>query len=254
MLKIIKIGYFTFKEGLREKIFIGTAILLALTGILSLYLKELSAGDEIRILRDFSGAATEVLSLFIILFIVTQNFYRWRYTKFIDILMSRFRRKDILLGVASGYFMLIALFIISAYFMFSLILCIYGGYYTGFIWGGYFSLLKLTIITSFCVFSSVFFDAPIISFLSTLFFYIGSELSYSAVTIASQQKETWQSFIINIIYRILPNMDKLNVKSLITYGKYPDIHLIIIATVYTAFYVSLILLLGLAVFNNKEYV
>lgn len=254
MDKLLKIAKSTIKEGIRQKIFIAITGLLVCFVFFSLFLTKISASEEIRVIRNFSIASIELCGLAIILFFVIQNFYEQKYTKIIDIFVIRFTKKNFLLGKIIGYLFLLLLFLIASYAIFSPVLIAYKAFYPGFLLAILTTFLKLSIITAFTILIATFFESATLTFMITIFFYISSEAASSARDIVKSYGSEIQNSAITVIYRILPNMDKLDIKSFITYGDYPDFSFLSLSVIYSTFYLVMLIAAALIIFEKKENV
>ena len=253
MKEIFRIAFFIFKQGIREKVFIGLLFVFIFILGVCVFLGKISAGEEVRILRNAGLVGIEFSGFLIILFFITHNFYQQKYTRILDLFLVGFKRRILLTGYFLGYLLILFFFLVFSFLIFSSICLFYKAYYPGILVAGLFSFLRLSIMLSFCILFSCFFESPIISFLSTLFLYIASEVSYSASKIILTYGGAIQRMIVKALYRILPNMDKLNVKDLVSYGQYPTGEFLIYALIYSFIYILFLFFLSLFIFEKKEY-
>ncbi len=253
MKKIFRISTFIFKQGIKEKVFVGLLFFFIFMLAVCIFLGKISAGEEIRILRNAGVTGIEFCGLLVVLFFVSQNFYQQKYTKMLDLFIVKFDKKNSLCGYFLGYLFIVFFFILFAYLLFIPICLFFKAFYPGIILGGVFTFFKLSITLGFCLLFLCFFESPLISFLSTLFLYISSEAAYSALKVVLIEGSVFQKVMVKIIYRILPNMDKLNVKDLICYGQYPSGNFFVCAFIYSFVYMLFLFFISLAVFKKKEY-
>lgn len=171
----------------------------------------------------------------------------------LDLFMVRFKREMFLIGCFLGYILLLFFFLVLSFLIFGVICVFYKAFYPGLLLGVFFAFLKLSIVLSFCLLFSCSLESPLVIFLSTLFFYIASEIAYSALRIALASGSNFQKIMLSIQYRLLPNMDKLNIKNLVSYGQYPSREFVLTAFIYSAVYILFLFTLSLIVFRKKEY-
>ncbi len=253
MKKLISIAFLNFKQAIRDKFFIGVILFFIFYLSFCLLLGELSPGHEHNVLRNIGLVGIELTTVILIIFSFTVSFFKEKDTGLLELYLANYSRLIYISGKILGY-----LFIALFYLMFSalaylFILNLYAASHIALFVAIYPLFLKIAIIICFtCLFSCLSSTATI-ALLCSLFLYAGSELMPVALEIVKNQNHLGQERMLKIIYALLPNMDKLDIKYLAVYGELPSLEYFFWITLYTFIYTLFLSLITVFIFQKKEY-
>jgi ABC-type transport system involved in multi-copper enzyme maturation permease subunit len=254
-MKLKAIALNTFKEAARNKVFyllIAFGIFFALSSqVFSL----LTLGDKVKVLKDVGIASINFFSILIAVFTGIDLVYKEIDKKTIyNILSKPISRSTFIIGKFIGLSLTLLVALVSMALIFFLFLF----FTTGelelrmFI---YFILLffELLIITAISLlFSS--FSTPILSSIFTISLYLIGHISWTFNTFKHHLKaKPVENLLAHLIYYILPNLEKFNLKNQIVMKTEIGSHLILNPILYAVVYISAILVLSIIIFNKKEF-
>jgi len=253
MRKTLAVAYLNFKGAVKDNFFLGVAFFFAFYLAFCIFLGKLSAGQMSKVLSDAGLFGIEVTVITLIIFSFTMNFYRERDTRILEVYLSRFDRASYVSGKILGYCLLSLVYLVFCAVCFSAILGAYGGFAWPLLAALYPVFLKSALIIGFVSIFSCFLSSATTAMLTTFFVWIASEFAPSAVIITEQQGLPWQKAFIKGIYLLLPNVDRLNVKSAAVYGQLPGAQYFILATLYAGAYLTALWLINILILREKEY-
>lgn len=253
MHKLVSLTYLNFKEGLRERVFIGVVFLFFFLLSLCLFLGRLSLGEYSRILTNAGLSGIEICGLIIAMFSLVNSFYRESHSKMLDISLVYTSRPNIILAKFFGFSLIIALFLFASFSGLGIILAFYKGFSFSLLWGFYYLFLKLLLVIGFTLVFCVALRTMFISLFASISLFLTSELLPSALEFAQANYIDIRTKILLFLYRLLPNMDKLDVKPLVTYGLKPESYFVISTSFYAFIYLGALLTLASYIFTRKEY-
>jgi hypothetical protein len=130
-------------------------------------------------------------------------------------------------------------------------------FYNAFLWQPilefYTLFLKLSIIIGFCLVFCCLFSLPLIALLCSIFLYFTAQLFQPALRIIMLGEDKFQETVFKFIYYLLPNMDKLDIKSLVVYGRLPPANFFLWISLYSGIYILMLWLIARFIFIKKEY-
>jgi len=129
----------------------------------------------------------------------------------------------------------------------------YGGhYYAEFFKAVYFEYLEFIVIIGIAlVFSS--FTTPVMSVLFTFFLFAIGRFSSDIRLLAEQVKNPVVGFLTEVIYRVIPNLEKFDVRREAVYGGSVSVELILYTTAYAILYILALLVLSIIIFEKREF-
>lgn len=253
MRNILSIGLLTFKEGLRERVFYGIWVLFLFILFLNYILSQIAYGEQTKILRDVGLAGIELTGIIIVIFFMLNSFYRDRETKMLEVYLVKFLRTEFILGRFLGSSLIILVFLLLGIACLSILLFFYRAFYFSLLLGIFFIFLKLLIILAFGLLFSTFISSPALAYLLTLTMYIAGSSSTTALEIIKQEGSHFSKIFFKYFHYLLPNLDKLEIKLMVAYGKVPQISYVLTSTLYTLAYIGFLLILTNLIFQKKEW-
>ena len=253
MKKFLSISFLTFKEATRDKFFLGVVFFLLFYLFFCTFLGKLSVGHAEKVMRDAGLLGIELTSVILIIFSFTLSFFRERESRILEVYLSHCKPLTYLSGKIFGYILLSLFYLGFSGVGFALVLGWYGAFHYSVLLAIYPLFLKTVIIICFTSLFSVLFSSATMTLLSLLFLYWAAELIPTALAIVRAYAQGLQHTFVQILYFILPNMDKLDIGAFALYGKSPSLGYFFWVSVYTLIYCFVLWLISLFVFQKREH-
>jgi len=266
MKRIWSVAHNTFIEAIRDRVLF-SLILFAFVMILSsLIFAGISAEQYNKIVKDLGLTAISLIGIMISIFLGMGLVYKEIEKKTVYNIFSKpIRRYEFILGKYLGLsFTLLVNTAAMAFILFLLVLYTemrhaglieyyYGGhYYAEFFKAVYFEYLEFIVIIGIAlVFSS--FTTPVMSVLFTFFLFAIGRFSSDIRLLAEQVKNPVVGFLTEVIYRVIPNLEKFDVRREAIYGGSVSVELILYTTAYAILYILALLVLSIIIFEKREF-
>lgn len=254
MREIASVMLLNFKQGVREKVFYGACVFfLFFLGVCVLF-GALSPGEDQAVLRSAGLAGLELSSLILLIFSLVSGFYREKENRILEVYLTNCGRTRYLAGKLAGYFLIAFFYILAAGCGFLLLLGLYRAFSPAVAVAFYTLFLKTAIVITAGLALCCFFSSPVLALISTLFFYLSSELAYSALkALMLNGAHPVQLAASRAVYYLLPNMARLDIKSLAAHGQVPEPQFFLTATGYSIAYIVFLWMICRYIFVRKEY-
>lgn len=253
MRKILALAFLNFKQEIRERLFFGVVFFFIFFLALCVLLGKLSVGESEKVLRNAGLAGIELTALILVIFSLTFSFYKEKESRILEIYLSHFSRTSYISGKLAGYLLICLFYLLLSGFGYLLLLFVFDAFNFAPIIGFYPLFLKLSIIISFCLVFCCLFSSPLMALLCSLFLYMGSEMASPALKIILLGANKVQIALFRGLYYLLPNMDKLDIKSLVVYGKLPPLGFFLLLSLYALIYILFLWWIAQFIFLRKEY-
>lgn len=266
MKRIFSVAHKTFIESIRDRV-LYSLILLAVLMILSLFVfASISSEQYNKMVKDLGLTAISVIGILISVFLGIGLVYKDIEKKTVYNIFSKpIKRYEFIIGKYLG--LAVTLFVITAGMAFMLFILVvyteiryegiinfyYGGHlYAEFFNAVYFEYLEFLVIIGIALlFSS--FTTPVISAIFTFVLIATGRFSSDVSLFAEEIKNPLGSFLAEIIYRIIPNLEKFDARSEAVYGNVINPELIVYTTIYALIYTAALLLLSIIIFEKREF-
>lgn len=266
MMAAVHIALHVFKESIRDRVPY-TLVLFAVAMIGTSYLLgQLTAGQEVKIIKDLGLAATSIIGLFIAIFIgiglVAKEVER---RSIYNLLAKPVRRRDVILGKYAGLVLTLAVNVAA------MAAALYGvlGYYAyvsdpvvkasweapaldpallaavGLI------LVELALVTALALFFSTF-SSPLLSAALTFGLYVAGQFSANLRDFDQAVRSRAAGILTRALYYVLPNLAPFDVKAEVVHGVPLDAAAIALSLGYAAMYVAVLLLASIFIFERRD--
>jgi hypothetical protein len=251
--KFIPFVLLNFFEGVREKIFWGVVFFSLFLLGLSFFLSMLSVGESARVLRGAGLSAMELGGIVLLVFSFTSGFYRDRNGRILEVYLSCVPRSVYTASKVCAYLLIAFFYLILAGVFWAGILAVNGAFFWQF-WAGLFSIfLKLSIVIFLNLVFCCLFSSPVLAILSTLFLYACGEIVSEAARLSTVYvKGEFSATVLSVLKYILPNLDKLDLKSQLLYAQVPAAGYLGLISLYTLLYCLFLWSLGTWIFAKKK--
>lgn len=252
-MKIIFIALNSFRKSVRKKVFM-LLFLISLVIIATSHLFAfLSVEEEAKIIKDISLAAISLFGILVALFLASSEISTELERKTVrDVLAKPVRRYKFILGKFFGVLMVVALNLLIMSTVFLVVLYTKELEVNSILWKAiYFTFLELTLITAIAtMFSSL--TTGIISAAFTGFVYIVGHLVGYVELLSKQAGTAFVKALLETSYRVLPNLEKFNIRNAVIHDIPIPAEVIFKTTLYCLEYVAIFLIVAIVVFERKE--
>jgi hypothetical protein len=253
MSSVLSLLLINIKQGVREKTFWGVAFFFLFLLVFSLFLGELSIGEKEVALRNISLSAIEISCLFLVVLGIVNNFYREKETRLKEVYLSYFPQTSYLAGKLLGYLVICFTYICMASFLSSIVLVVNNAFLWQYFWGSFGIFLKISLFCGICLLFSCIFEYPLLATIATVFAYVSSEFSLSALKIVAVSNNALMKTAMKALYHVLPNTDKIDLKYQAIYGQNMSASFAGYIALYVLMYILFSFALSVLVFVNKEH-
>ncbi len=266
MKRIWSVAHNTFIEAVRDRVLYSLILFAFLMILSSLILASISGEQYNKIVKDLGFTVISLIGVMISVFLGMGLVYKEIEKKTVYNIFSKpIHRYEFVFGKYLGLaFTLLVNTAAMAAILFLLVLYTelrhgdfikfyYGGpYYAEFFKAVYFIYLEFLIIIGVAlVFSS--FTTPVMTVLFTFLVIAIGRFSSDVKLFAEQIKNPVTGFFTEVIYRVMPNLEKFDVRREAVYGGNVSWELILNTTAYALLYTLALLLLSIIIFQKREF-
>ncbi len=245
----------TFKEIIKDRILYGVILFAILLISLSVALGQLSFAEQTRISIDFGLAGIHIGIVIIALFVGGSLVWKEIDKQTIFTILTRpISRLEFLIGKYLGLIAVVATLVVAlSIVLFFVCLGLQWSWDINFVYALYGIVLEALILVSLSVLFGCL-SKPVLSVLCTLgLFFVGhwvSEVDY----FASQSESSIVQYVGKALNFMLPNLERFNWKSMVTYGDVIEIGVVGSATLYALGWVIVLFAISSFVFERKDFI
>jgi ABC-type transport system involved in multi-copper enzyme maturation permease subunit len=267
MSAMLAIAVNTFRESVRDKVLYNLVLFATLLIGASYLIGQLTAGQDIKIIKDFGLAATSVFGVFIAVFIgiglVSKEVER---RSVYSLLAKPIHRYQLVLGKYGGLTLTLfvnisamaaALYVVLAYMSWGVpadaarawdapaldpaILTAMG-----------LIVVELMLVTAIAVFFSTF-STPMLSAAFTFGFYTVGHFSSDLRNFQDAVDSPAAARLARGLYWVLPNLAQFDVKSAVVHGQAVSPGYVGVTLAYAAVYIAALLTMSVLVFSRRDF-
>jgi len=249
---IVAIALNTFREAVRDRVLylllIFALVLIAVSRLLSL----LTVGNEEKIIKDVGLSAISLFGVLTAVFVgVSLVFKEIERRTVYTLLANPIRRWQFVAGKFAGLLAVLAMNVLLMSSALFGILILRGESPWVLIPAVLLILVELAVITAFALlFSSI--TNPILAALMTFAVYVMGHLTWSLLLL-KEKTEGLGAFVCDVVYRAMPNLERLNVKAEVVHGVPLEPGFVPIAMLYGLSYALVVLAAACVAFERKEF-
>lgn len=254
MKKIVAIAQNTFKEAIRSKILLVTVLLAVLCIIAAMTLKDLSLGQQEKIFINLAVAATSFVVMATTLIVAAFQIVNERHRNTLhNILVKGVSRSEFLIGKFIGVAITSLTVIAIAVILIILGLQLQGSPLPPFFMTSFLFLqLQAMIMTAIVLLSASFLRPLLAIFTSIAVFFIGNMSQELYLATLNNQATFFSKGINTAIHYLLPNLDALNLKTLLLYQVSQEPIQTLSITLYALIYTAVTMLVACLIFNKQQ--
>lgn len=256
-----------FKESVRDRVLYSVVLFAALLMTSGFLMGQLTAGQDLKIIKDIGLAAISIFGLFIAIFIGIGLVSKEVEKRSIYVLLARpVRRQEFIAGKFAGLALTLAtnIAIMSAVFFVVL------AYYHWMepenfrrLWEVpavdprllipiYLIYLQLLIVTAIALFFSTF-ASPLLAAAFTLGLWVAGQFSADLKALDDVVHAPVASALGQALYYVLPNLSAFDVKSLVVHGRPIAPGLVAMNTLYAAAVIGVLLIAAALIFSRRDF-
>ena len=255
--RTVAIARNAFREAVRDRVLYNLVIFALLLIAGAIFLGELSAGQESKIIVDLGLSAMLLFGVFIAIFVGVGLVYKEIERRTLYAILSKpIGRGQFLLGKYLGLCLtlLVNVLIMGAGVSLALIYVRRGWDPLVFtIWPAILLIyVELMIVTGVALLFSTF-SSPALSALLTFFVFIIGHLSADLKTLGSSAGSVAARWLFRSLYYGLPNLSNYSMITAAAHGYVPDARSTVLAVAYAIFYIVVLLAGATLVFSRRNF-
>jgi ABC-type transport system involved in multi-copper enzyme maturation permease subunit len=248
--KIRAIAYVTAVEAIRGRALYSLVFFVMAMMVGSTLFGSVSLGDQILIMKDFGLFAISFSSI-IFTIILGANFLSKEINRktIFNIVSKPVLASEFILGKFLGLYLTGALLLVLMILALASYLSFFeGSFDPNLLVAGLFMLLELALIAGLVIFFSSIVITPVLNGLFTLGVFIAGRSVESLL----QLKQSSGSMVPEVLYFLLPHLNRLTVSDQLVYGIRPSIEQLAWAALYSVTYTFILLFLSVVFFRLRR--
>jgi ABC-type transport system involved in multi-copper enzyme maturation permease subunit len=255
--RTIAIARNAFREAVRDRVLYNLVLFVLLLTAGAIFLGELSAGQETKIIIDLGLSAMLLFGVFIAIFVGVALVYKEIERRTLYAILSKpIGRGQFLLGKYLGLCLTLLVNVVVMGVGVSLALIyIRRGWdpLAAKIWPAILLIyLELTIMTAVALLFSTF-SSPALSALLTFFVFLIGHFSGDLKNLANTSSSGAARLLFRALYYLLPNLTTYSVITPAAHGVAPDIQSIALAAAYAVVYATVLLAAATMIFSGRNF-
>jgi len=264
---VARIAANVFKESVRDKVLYSIVLFAVIVIAASLLLGQLTAGQEVKIIKDLGLAAISLFGHFIAIFIGIGLVSKEVERRSIYALLAKpMSRAELVLGKYCGLVSTLTVNVVVMTAALVVVLAIYGATVEPQIrntWeapavdpalatAAFLTLVELSVVTAIAICFSTF-TSPVLAAAFTVGLVIAGQFSADLKHfehIVDNHAATW---LLNALYYVLPNLAPFDVKAQVVHAQPVTPMYVLLTTGYGALYVSALLALATLFFSRRDF-
>ena len=267
MRVIFLIAVHVFKDSVRDKVLYNLVLFAVLLIVASYFIGQLTAGQEVKIIKDLGLAATSIFGLFIAVFIgiglVSKEVER---RSIYSLLAKPIRRHELILGKYVG---LVLTLLVNLTVM---AVALYGvlGYMSwvateelarsweapatdpAMLKAFFLIFVQLMLVTAVALFFSTF-SSPILSTVLTFGLYVVGHFNTDLKSFESVVESRAAAYLARGLYYLLPNFAPFDIKAEVVHAQPVSLGYMALTTGYGLTYVVTLLLAAMFIFSQRDF-
>jgi ABC-type transport system involved in multi-copper enzyme maturation permease subunit len=264
---IAKIAVNVFKESVRDKVLYNLVFFAVLLMAASYLIGQLTAGQDVKIMKDLGLAATAVFGLFIAVFIGIGLVSKEVERRSIYALLSKpIRRDELILGKYAGLVLTLLINVAVMAAALYAVLAYYDATVEGMArerWDApaldpallqpiAMILVELMLVTAIALFFSTF-SSPILAAVLTFGLYVIGHFNADLRNFEQVVESKPAVWVARTLYYVLPNFAPFDIKSDIVHGRPVSIGYMAWTSGYAALYITLLLVIAVLIFSRRDF-
>ncbi|MFN8577387.1 MAG: ABC transporter permease [Candidatus Sericytochromatia bacterium] len=254
-MSLLPIAFNTYKEAIRDKVLYIILVFSVVMIAGSLILSALSLGQNDKIVIDLGLASISIFGVLITLFVGTNLLNKEIDKKTIYLLLTKpLTKSGFIIGKHIG--LSLTLFVIISLmtlFFYGLVYFVTGEFNPIYLQAIFLTYIELILLIAIAIFFSTI-APPTMSAIYTLAIYIIGHFSRDLLNFGELSQNQLFMNVTRAIYYILPDLEKLNIKNLVTYNSNNlSTEIFTGGLTYGLLYTAIVITLAVLSFEFKEF-
>jgi Cu-processing system permease protein len=267
MSAIVRVAISVFRESVRDRVLYSLVLFAVLLMGVSYLIGQLTAGQDIKIIKDFGLAAISIIGLLIAVFIGVGLVWKEVERRSIySILAKPIRRHEFLLGKYFGLALTLAVNVAVMGASYYAVLAYMATTFPESVRAAWpapavdpallaalgLILMELLLVTAVALFLSTF-SSPFLSAMLTLGVWVIGTFNTDLRNF-QQVVDSWVAALLaRSIYYALPNFSSFDIKTQVVHGLAVPWSYVGVTTLYATAYIALLLLAAVVVFSKRDF-
>jgi len=243
----------TFRETVRDKVFILLVVFAIIMIIASRVFGFLSIGQEIKIVKDVGLGSISVFSLLVAIFVGTTLVHKEIDKRTVYTIISKpIHRYQFIIGKYAGLNLtiLVNMAMMSAFFYLSVrLMC--GAWSIDLALAILLIYMEVMVVTGLALLFSTF-ASPTLSAVFTFLTYVAGRLSNDLRFFGEQSENIFVNILSAGLYYVLPNLSKFNIKNEVVHGFPIPWNFYTYSIVYGLLYCAMLVIVSSFIFERKN--
>lgn len=255
-----------FRESVRDRVPYNLVLFAVLLIVSSYLLGQLTAGQDVKIIKDLGLAATSVFGLFIAVFIGIGLVSKEVERRSIDALISKpISRPQFIVGKYAGLVLTLAfnvavmtgaLYLVLSYMAYTATPELRGSWEApgpdpALLEAVFLIFIELMLVTAIALFFSTF-SSPILSAALTFGLYIVGHFNADLRNFEKVVDSRAAAWLARVLYHVLPDLAAFDVKTQVVHGLPVHVGYLATTAAYGAAYITALLLAGTFIFSRRD--
>jgi ABC-type transport system involved in multi-copper enzyme maturation permease subunit len=256
-----------FRESVRDKVFYNLVVFAVLLIGASYLIGQLTAGQDIKIIKDLGLSATSVFGVFIAIFIGIGLVSKEVERRSVYSLLSKpIGRSQMIVGKYAGLtltlivnvtIMAAALYAVLGYMAWGTPAIVKQGWEApaldpAMLKAIILILIELMVVTAIALFFSTF-SSPILSAALTFGLFVAGHFSADLRNFDQVVESPAATRLARGLYWVLPDLAQFDVKSQVVHGQAVPPGYLVITAAYAAFYIAVLLTAAMLIFSRRDF-
>jgi ABC-type transport system involved in multi-copper enzyme maturation permease subunit len=253
-MKAMVLAHNTFREGVRDRVFLTVLVFGGLVLVASLVVGPLSLGEQARITQDMGLASMSLLCFAVAILIGTGIVYKEIDRKTVYTVLSKpVGTWELILGKFLGLTVMVGLLALA---MTAILLAVNWivtrQFTTGILTAALLIWMELILLTALSILMSTL-CSPVLGAIFTLILYVIGHTSQDLKELAVRFGSHSVAILGKVTYYALPNLEYLNVRGKVIHGVGIEPSYVVFACAYALLYALVFLTLAVLVLDRKEF-
>jgi ABC-type transport system involved in multi-copper enzyme maturation permease subunit len=253
MTIVARVALSVFRESVRDRVLYSLVLFAVLLIGTSYAIGQLTAGQDIKIIKDLGLAAISVFGLLMAVFIGIGLVWKEVERRSIYNLLSKpLRRHEFILGKYFGLVLTLAVNVAAMTIAYFAVLAYLGGADPALLTAVGLILLELSLVTAVALFFSTF-STPYLSAVLTFGLWVigtfNEDLRNFEAVVASREA----AWLTRGLYYVLPNFGGFDVKAQVVHGLAVPWPYVATMSAYGVVYIALLLVASIVIFARRDF-
>ena len=267
MRMIARVAVSVFKESVRDKVLYSLVLFAVLLIAVSYLIGQLTAGQDMKIIKDLGLAAISVFALLIAVFIGIGLVWKEVERRSIYSLLAKpISRPQFILGKYFGLALTLAVNISAMAAAYYLVLAYMGTTFPAEVQASWpapatdprmlvaiaLLLVESLVVTAVALFFSTF-SSPFLSAVLTLGLWVIGHFNADLRNFEAVVASPAAAWLARVLYYVLPNFGAFDIKAQVVHGQPVAMSYIMLVALYGLVYVTLVLTAAVVIFSRRDF-